>query len=209
MFGLWERYVVPPLISCACSSKPIMKQRAKIVPEAEGVVLEVGCGSGTNFDLYNQSKVKHLHAIEPHAPMVERAKKAMAEGDYDFPSDIYMCGAEAVPLDDNSVDTAVVTFVLCTIPDWRASLVELRRVLRPGGKVLFSEHGLAPDEGVAKWQRRVEPLWKRMAGGCHLTRDTKSMLEAEGFKLDQFDTMYLPSTPKIAGFASWGSAGVA
>ncbi len=209
MFGLWERYVVPPLISCACSTKPIMQQREKIVPDAEGVVLEVGCGSGTNFDLYDQDKVKHLHAIEPAEGMVKRAKQAWTEGAYETPCDIHTCGAEAVPLDDNSVDTAVVTFVLCTIPDWESSLTELRRVLKPGGKVLFSEHGLAPDEGVAKWQRRIEPVWKRLAGGCHLTRDTKAMLEATGFAVDQHETMYLPNTPKFAGFAAWGSARVA
>lgn len=209
MFGLWDRYVVPPLISCACSSKPIMKQRAKIVPEADGVVLEVGCGSGTNFDLYDPAKVKHLHAIEPSEGMIQRAKTTWDEVPRETPCDIHLCGGEAVPLDDNSVDTAVVTFVLCTIPDWQSSLQELRRVLKPGGRVLYSEHGLAPDEGVAKWQRRVEPVWKRMAGGCHLTRDTKQMLEAEGFAIEQHDTMYLPNTPKIAGFAAWGSARVA
>ena len=209
MFGLWDRYVVPPLISCACATKPIMKQREKIVPEAEGVVLEIGCGSGTNFHLYDEAKVKHLHAIEPAEGMVSRARATWAEGRRDTPCDIHTCGAEAVPLEDKSVDTAVVTFVLCTIPDWEASLSELRRVLKPGGKVLFSEHGLAPDEGVAKWQRRIEPVWKKLAGGCHLTRDTKSMLETSGFKIDQHETMYLPNTPKIAGFAAWGRASVA
>lgn len=209
MFGLWERYVVPPLISCACSTKPIMKQREKIVPEAEGVVLEIGCGSGTNFDLYDAAKVSHLHAIEPAEGMVKRAREAWDEGNRETSCDIHCCGAEAVPLEDKSVDTAVVTFVLCTIPDWEASLSELRRVLKPGGKVLFSEHGLAPDEGVAKWQRRIEPVWKRLAGGCHLTRDTKKMLESSGFAVDQHETMYLPNTPKFAGFAAWGSARVA
>ncbi len=209
MFGLWERYVVPPLISCACAAKPIMKQREKIVPLAEGVVLEIGCGSGTNFDLYDDDKVSHLHAIEPAEGMVKRARSAWADGHRDTPCDIHCCGAEAVPLDDNSVDTAVVTFVLCTIPDWESSLSELRRVLKPGGKVLFSEHGLAPDEGVAKWQRRIEPVWKRLAGGCHLTRDTKAMLESSGFSVEQHDSMYLPNTPKIAGFAAWGYARVA
>ena len=209
MFGLWDRYVVPPLISCACSTKPIMKQRAKIVPEADGVVLEIGCGSGTNFDLYDPAKVRQLHAIEPSEGMVRRARKAWAETHRDTPCDIHTCGAEAVPLDDRSVDTAVVTFVLCTIPDWRAALEEIRRVLKPGGKVLFSEHGLAPDAGVAKWQHRIEPVWKRLAGGCHLTRDTKSMLEGSGFSVDRHETMYLPNTPKFAGFAAWGSARVA
>lgn len=209
MFGLWDRYVLPPLIACGCSTGPMMKQRAKIVPEAEGTVLEIGCGSGTNFSFYDPEKLTHLHAIEPHAPMVKRAQTAWAEGDFEFTADIHACGAESVPLDDQSVDTAVVTFVLCTIPDWQSALTELRRVLKPDGKILFSEHGLAPDEGVAKWQRRIEPVWKRMVGGCHLTRDTKTMLESSGFSVDRHETMYLPNTPKIAGFAAWGSARVA
>ena len=143
---------------------------------------KVGCGSGTNFNLYDEDKVKHLHAIEPAEGMVKRARSAWAEGRRDTPCDIHCCGAEAVPLDDNSVDTAVVTFVLCTIPDWESSLTELRRVLKPGGKVLFSEHGLAPDEGVAKWQRRIEPVWKRLAGGCHLTRDTQDHARIQRFQ---------------------------
>lgn len=209
MFGLWDRYVVPPLMSCACATKPIMKQREKIVPEAEGVVLEIGCGSGANFDLYDPSKVKHLYAIEPAEGMVKRAQRTWSDAQRETPCDIHCCGAEAIPLDDKSVDTAVVTFVLCTIPDWQAALGELRRVLKPGGKVLFSEHGLAPDEGVAKWQRRVEPVWKRLAGGCHLTRDTKEMLTQSGFAVEDHHTMYLPNTPKISGFAAWGHARVA
>ncbi|MEL6286018.1 MAG: methyltransferase domain-containing protein, partial [Pseudomonadota bacterium] len=101
---------------------------------------------------------------------------------------------------------AVITFVLCTIPDWQGSLAEVRRVLKPGGKVLFSEHGLAPDAGVATWQRRVEPVWKRLAGGCHLTRDTGQLFRDAGFQLQDTETMYLPSTPRIAGFVSWGAA---
>ena len=186
-----------------------MKQREKIVPEAEGVVLEIGCGSGANFDLYDPSKVKHLYAIEPAEGMVKRAQRTWSDAQRETPCDIHCCGAEAIPLDDKSVDTAVVTFVLCTIPDWQAALDELRRVLKPGGKVLFSEHGLAPDEGVAKWQRRVEPVWKRLAGGCHLTRDTKEMLTQSGFAVEDHHTMYLPNTPKISGFAAWGHARVA
>ena len=209
MFGLWDRYVLPRLISCGCCSRPIMKQREKVVPLAEGVVLEVGCGAGTNFSYYDPSRVSHLHAIEPHEPMVKRAEATWSEGDFGYSGDIHMCGAEAVPLETNSVDTAVVTFVLCTIPDWQSALVEMRRVLKPDGRLLFSEHGLAPDAGVAKWQRRIEPVWKRIAGGCHLTRETKTMLESEGFQVDQHDCMYLPNTPKFAGYAVWGSARVA
>ncbi|MEO0713867.1 MAG: class I SAM-dependent methyltransferase [Pseudomonadota bacterium] len=203
--GLWDKYVVPPLISCACSSKPIMRQREKIVPKATGHVLELGCGSGTNFSYYDPSTVEHLTALEPSPEMLARARKA--ERDLrGIGVDFVEAGAEATPLDDNSVDTAIITFVLCTIPDWRGALQEVRRVLKPGGRILFSEHGLAPDEGVAKWQRRVEPVWKRLAGGCHLTRDTAAMLREEGFGDIQHETMYLPSTPSIAGFVAWGEA---
>lgn len=204
--GLWDRYVVPSLVSCACSSKPIMKQRAKIVPMAEGVVLELGCGSGTNFDLYDADRVTHLHAIEPSEGMIKRAAQSLEGHGMAAKTSLHQIGAEALPFDDDSIDTVVITFVLCTIPDWRSALSEVKRVLKPGGRALYSEHGLSPDEGVAKWQHRVEPVWKRLAGGCHLTRSTVDMLTEAGFMLDQHQTMYLPNTPRIAGYASWGHA---
>jgi len=204
--GLWERYVVPGLISSACSSKPIMKQREKVVPLASGRVLEVGSGSGTNFGFYDEQKVDELIALEPAPGMVSRARKTAAKLGMEKDITFLETGAEAIGLDDKSVDTAVLTFVLCTIPDWRASLAEIRRVLKPGGRVLFSEHGLAPDAKIAKWQSRIEPVWKPLAGGCHLTRNIPELLEQGGFKIDRVETMYLPSTPKIAGFVSWGSA---
>lgn len=205
----WERYVVPNLIACACSSRPIMKQRAKVVPKAEGVVLELGCGSGTNFAMYDAGKVSKLYALEPAPGMIVKAKRTAGELGIGKSIEFLETGAENIPLPDHSVDTAMITFVLCTIPDWKSALAETRRVLKPGGKVLFTEHGLAPDEGIAKWQRRVEPVWKSIAGGCHLTRDTGAMLHECGFACDQTETMYLPNTPKIAGFVSWGSARVA
>lgn len=204
--GLWDRYFVPPLISCACASKPIMRQRQKIVPEAEGVVLEIGCGSGTNFDIYDQDRVKHLHALEPAEGMIRRAAEALQGHGLADRTTLHPIGAEALPFEDKSVDTAVVTFVLCTIPKWQAALEEIRRVLKPTGRILYSEHGLAPDPGVAKWQRRVEPIWKRIAGGCHLTRDTREMLNDTGFSVTKQESMYLPNTPKIAGYAVWGEA---
>lgn len=204
--GVWDRYVVPPLISAACSSKPIMKQREKIVPQAEGRVLELGCGSGTNFGYYDAAKIDYLFALEPSDGMISRARTAVETMPIAPKTEFIEASAEAIPMDDNTVDTVVITFVLCTIPDWRGALDEVRRVLKPGGRVLFSEHGLAPDAGTAKWQRRIEPVWKRLAGGCHLTRDTGQMLRDGGFALEDVETMYLPSTPKIAGFACWGSA---
>lgn len=207
--NLWERYVVPPLISCACAAKPIMKQRAKVVPRAYGNVLEIGCGSGTNFDFYAHNDVERLYALEPSRGMIKRARKKAAGLGWGNRIEFLETGAEAVELDDDSIDTVVITFVLCTIPDWEGALKEAARVLKPEGQVLFSEHGLSPDESVAKWQRRVEPVWKPLAGGCHLTRNTGQMLTRSGFALEGMETMYLPNTPKIAGFVSWGAARIA
>lgn len=204
--GLWDKYVVPPLVSAACSTKPIRKQREKIVPLAEGRVLELGCGAGANFGYYDPSKVERLFALEPSAGMISRARKALPPGPLEGRVEFLEAGAEAVPLEDQSVDTVIITFVLCTIPDWQGALAETRRLLKPGGRVLFSEHGLAPDEGVAKWQRRIEPVWKRLAGGCHLTRDITAMFEESGLRTAGAQTMYLPNSPKIAGFVSWGAA---
>lgn len=207
--NLWDRYVVPPLVSCACAAKPIMKQRAKIVPRAYGNVLEIGCGSGTNFDFYTHNEIDRLYALEPSEGMLRRARRKAAGLGWANRIEFLQSGAEAVDLDDDSIDTVVITFVLCTIPDWEGALKEARRVLKPDGQVLFSEHGLSPDEGVARWQRRVEPVWKPLVGGCHLTRNTGQMLSQTGFALEGMETMYLPNTPKIAGFVSWGAARIA
>ncbi|MBB4631421.1 class I SAM-dependent methyltransferase [Sphingosinicella soli] len=204
--GLWNRYAVPAIVSCACATKPAMRQRAKIVPAAAGEVLELGCGSGTNFAFYDPSRVTRLHAVEPAPGMVTRARAAAAQTAVADRVRFHQTGAENLPMEDASIDTAVITFVLCTIPDWRGALREVRRVLKPGGRVLFSEHGLAPDADVARRQHRFEPVWKRLLGGCHLTRSPADMLAAGGFRVERIETMYLPSTPRIAGFASWGTA---
>ena len=182
-----------------------MKQREKVVPHAEGAILEVGCGSGINFPLYDRAKAGRIYALEPHAEMISKAK-AKPERSEGLDIEFLEAGGEAVPLDDHSIDTVVFTFTLCTIPDWKSSLLEAKRVLKPGGKLLYSEHGGAPDDGVAKWQRRFEPIQKALAGGCHLTRSPTAMLAETGFSVDQGEEMYLPSTPKIMGYAYWGQA---
>ncbi len=183
-----------------------MKQRAKVVPLAHGAVLELGCGSGTNFGFYDASKVTALHALEPAPGMLVKARREAALHPIADRIVFHQAGAEAVPLPDRSIDSVVITFVLCTIPDWEGALSEVHRVLKPGGEILFSEHGLAPDEAVSKWQRRIEPVWKPLLGGCHLTRDTAKMFTSKKFRLAESQSMYLPSTPKIAGFVRWGRA---
>lgn len=204
--SLWERYVVSNLIACSCATGPIMKQREKIVPQAEGVVLEIGCGSGLNFSYYDFDKVSKLYALEPSPGMIIKARKELEKLGVSEKIEFLETGGEASGLEDDSVDTIIIAFVLCTIPDWRSTLEEARRVLKPGGRILFTEHGPAPDEGVLKWQRRVEPFWKIIAGGCHLTRNCTEMFESNGFELTDVETMYLPNTPRIAGFVTWGEA---
>lgn len=113
---------------------------------------------------------------------------------------------ETTTIEDHSIDTAVFTFVLCTIPDWRRTLAELRRVMRPGGQVLFCEHGLAPDADVVRWQHRIDGLWQRLVGGCHLTRSAPAQLAEAGFRVTELDAAYLPKTPRVVGYLSRGVA---
>lgn len=204
--GLWDRYAVPAIVSSACATKPVMRQRTKVVPRASGVVLEIGCGSGNNFSLYEPDQIDKVFALEPAEEMRRRAQERI-EGAAIEPKLELMAGdAHDLPMENDTVDSVVLTFVLCTIPDAQRALAEARRVLRPGGKVVFCEHGLAPDPGVARWQRRIEPVWKRLGGGCHLTRDVGALLRGAGFTLEGADTRYMPKTPKFAGYVTWGQA---
>lgn len=202
--NLYERYLLPPLINCACSSRPITRQRAKITPRASGVILELGFGSGLNLPHYDPGKVSRLYALEPSGGMLTRAKAAAAAAP--FPIEVLQETAETLSLPDASVDTILVTYALCTIPDPVGALAAARRALKPGGRLLFCEHGLAPDPGVQRWQRRIEPVWKAIAGGCHLTRDIAQLVESAGFAIESLEHMYLPKTPRWAGFNSWGVA---
>ena len=203
--GLWNNHIMPRLVSCACGSPAIYRHRRQIVPRARGRVLELGCGSGLNFPLYDNSSVESLVAIEPDPKMIGWAEDKAVELD-GIATEFIPSGIEEAALPTASIDTAVVTFVLCTIPDWASALDELRRVLKPQGQLLFCEHGAAPDPGVARWQERVEPVWKRLAGGCHLTRSAPELLERSGFQIKELDAAYTPKTPRIAGFVSRGVA---
>jgi ubiquinone/menaquinone biosynthesis C-methylase UbiE len=201
--GWYDRYVLPRVIQLACSSADVEQQRALVVPEAEGRVLEVGMGPGLNLPFYDRERVEVVWAAEPNEAMHSLAADRIAESGLDVRW--LGVGAEALPLDDDSVDTVVLTYTLCSIPDWETALAEIRRVLRPGGRLLFSEHGEAPDEAVRTWQHRVDPVWTRLAGGCHITRPIPQLIESAGFLMERLDQRYL-GVPKIATYQSTGVA---
>ena len=201
--NIYEKYLLPRIVNFACGLKPTMKQREKVVPLAEGRVLEIGIGSGLNLPFYTSSKVKHLWGLDP-----SRETWALARDKYrqfGFDVEFIEASAEDIPLDRGSADTVLVTYTLCTIPDAIAALKEARRVLKPGGSLLFCEHGRAPDESVLRWQNRINPLWKRIGGGCNLNRPIPELIERAGFRIRNMDTMYIPGW-KPASFNYWGAA---
>ncbi len=202
--GFYEKHVLPRFINCACSAKPMMRQRDKVVPLATGTVLEIGIGTGLNLPFYDSASVDRVIGLDPSEESWALAGERAAR--LDFPVEFIGLPGEEIPLDAASVDSVVVTFALCTIPDPVAALQGMARVLKPDGRLLFCEHGLAPDESVRGWQSRINPLWRKIAGGCNLNRDIPALLDQGGFTLSELESAYLPSTPRIAGFNYWGSA---
>lgn len=201
--SLYERFVLPRLVHCVCGLETHRRQRLKVVPMAAGDVLEIGFGSGLNLAHYDPAAVRRVWALEPSAGMWDLAWEAVRRSA--LPVELLQVSAEEIPLPDESVDTVVMTYTLCTIPDAPRAITEARRVLRPGGTLLFCEHGAAPDERVRRWQERINPLWRRLAGGCNLNRHAPSLLEAGGFRIAELTTLYLPGW-RVASFNSWGSA---
>ncbi len=201
--GFYSRFALPRIINVVCGLKPHMQQRAKVVPSATGRVLEIGIGSGLNLPYYQAGKVAQLWGLDPSPDIWSLAADRVRAAP--FPVEFLAAGAESIPLDTASVDTIVVTYSLCSIPDPAAATAEMRRVLRPGGRLLFAEHGLAPDANVRKWQDRVTPLWKKIGGGCHLNRDIPGLLRAGGFRIAELQTIYLPGW-RPATFNYWGAA---
>lgn len=201
--GLYSKYILPKAIDWACSQNPSMRQREKVIPHANGAILEIGIGSGLNLPFYTHENIKHLTAIDPSEELWR--KNTLNPKDLPFEFEFINAYAENIPLDNNSIDTVVITYSLCTIPDTTQAFSEIRRVLKPGGKLLFCEHGKAPDKVIQKYQNMVNPLWKRIGGGCNLNRDIPLLIEENGFKLNQLETMYLPGW-KPASFNYWGSA---
>lgn len=201
--GLYDRYVLPRLVHFTCGLKPTMRQREKVVPRARGRVLEIGVGSGLNLAYYDAAKVTKLWALEPSPEMVRIAQRAARSA----PFEVEFLGlpGEEIPLEDASVDSVVMTYTLCTIPDTAAALRQMGRVLKPGGELIFCEHGAAPDASVRRWQDRINPLWKRIGGGCNLNRPIPALIEAGGFRITSLDTMYIPGW-RPGSFNYWGAA---
>lgn len=186
--GLYERWLLPRLIDLAMRNKEVTRYRGKLVPAAGGDVLEIGAGSGLNLRFYGP-QVRRFHALEPSAGLLRMASRKLPR--VAFPVEMLEGSAEQIPLADRSIDTVVTTWTLCSIADVEKALRELRRVLRPGGSLLFVEHGRAPDAGVARWQDRLEPVWKPLAGGCHLTRRIDRLIGAAGFEIVELENEYL------------------
>ena len=201
---LWSRFIQPRIISFACGTKPFMIQRTKIIPFASGNVLEIGIGSGLNIPLYDRDLVKKIVGVDLSAAMHSLAKERINES----PVSIEFISADAaeIPLQDQSIDTIVCTYTLCSVSNPQQVLKEVKRLLKPGGKFLFSEHGNAPDESVVKFQHKLEPIWKFLADGCHLTRSIPDLLDESDMKIDKIETMYLPKTPRFVGYNYWGMA---
>ena len=192
--GLWGNRILPHLVDRSLSTGDVMKERQRVCARMDGQVLEIGFGSGLNIEKYPETVVS-VAAVEPS----DEAWKMSAERRAASRTPITRSGLDGQSLDelDCSFDTALSTFTLCTIPDVDAALREVHRVLRPGGTLEFLEHGLAADPGVARWQRRLDPVEKVVAGGCHLSRDIVALISSAGFEITELDQGYLPG-PKVS-----------
>ena len=195
--------ILPHLINRACSTRPTRKQREKIVHRAYGDVLEIGFGGGLNLRHYDRKNVRRVFGLEPSEGMRNSAARVIAESDIEV--ELIDLPGEEIPLDDNTADSVLVTYTLCTIPDVVTALQEMRRVLKSGGHLFFCEHGKAPDQDVQKWQRRLNPGWRRVSGGCNMDRDIPALLREGGFDIEDDNRMYVPGIRALS-YNYWGAA---
>lgn len=200
----YDDHVVPRIIKVGCSNAAVAERRAQVVPRAHGRVFEIGCGGGLNQQFYDRGKVTGFSGIDPSGKLLDYAREQAKVKGWD--ADIRQGIGEAIPFEDESFDTVVATYTLCSVQDEKQVLKELRRILKPGGTFLFLEHGLAPEAKVQKWQHRIEPTWKVLMGGCHLTRPVKQSVAAAGFTVTPIDQGYMPKMPKFASWMEWGEA---
>lgn len=206
--GLYSRFILPRLIDIAMKDKAVAVRRSELIPTATGSVVEVGIGSGLNLPFYS-SAVKHLYGIDPSAELLSMARKKV--DCLTFPVKLLCQSAEQLPVDGGIIDTVVTTWTLCSIPNPLKALQEMKRVLKLGGRLLFVEHGFSPDPKVQAWQSRINPIWRRVAGGCNVNRKIDELIRSAGFNILQLQTSYLPGprpmTYTYEGYASIDRAG--
>jgi len=202
--SFYNDQVLPRMLTMACSDKPKRKQREKIVPRAYGDVLEIGFGAGLNLPHYDRDSVRKVLGLEPSVGMRRLAADSIISSGLDV--ELIDAPGEDIPLDDNSVDSVLVTYTLCTIPDAVAALQGMRRVLKPGGRLFFCEHGKAPDDDVQRWQNRLNAGWRTIASGCNMNRDIPALLHEGGFEIEDDNRMYIPGIRALS-YNYWGAAG--
>lgn len=200
--GFYHRYILPHLTNYVMQNALALAERQYFIPQARGKVLEIGIGSGLNIPLYT-SQVEYLYGLDPSRELWALARQRCAQAA--FAIEYLACSAESIPCADATFDTVVSTWTLCSIPDPLQALQEIRRVLKPQGRMIFIEHGQAPDSGVRIWQNRINPLWRRLAGGCNLNRPVQELIRQAGFVLAHYTTGYLPG-PKPFGYLYKGFA---
>lgn len=198
----YEEKILSRMITMACAQDEISELRAQVVPLARGDVFELGCGGGLNQMHYDRDKVTSFAGIDPNHTLLDGARaRAEKKG---WTADLREGVGEAIPFEDNRFDTVVCTYTLCSVGETDRVLSEMRRILKPGGQLLFLEHGRAPDPGPQKWQRRIEPVWKRMMGNCHLTRPVFENVRNAGFAVEEVGSAYAEKAPRWAGWMEWG-----
>ena len=201
--GLYDKYVLPRVIHLTCGMKPNRYQRRKVVPRAEGVVLEIGFGSGLNLPYYDPGRVSRVVGLDPAPEITRMAREAAAATPFEV--EVIGLPGEEIPLENDSVDTVLMTYTLCSIADPHAALRQMARVLKPEGNLIFCEHGAAPDVAIRRWQDRLDPVWGFLGGGCHLNREIPDLIRAGGFELADLQADYIPGW-RPASFNYWGSA---
>ena len=199
-------HVYPHLVSLLGDPKPIREVRERVIPLAQGKVLEIGVGPGVNFPHYDPARVSKVYALEPNPGMMRLAEEQRRRVGLDV--EFLGLPGERIPLEDGAVDTVVTTFTLCTIPGVLEAIRAMARVLRSGGKLIFFEHGLSPDPRVRRWQRWSEPIPQWVFEGCHVTRDIPTLIAQSGFQIEKIDAAYLASFPKSWSYCWWGTAGL-
>jgi len=200
----YKDFIYPYLVDILGDPPPILKIRQQIIPQAQGKVLEIGVGSGANFIHYNPASVSRLYALEPNPGMIRLAERQRRKTKLNV--EFIDLPGERIPLDDDSIDTVVSTFTLCTIPGIADAIRGIARVLKPNGKLIFFELGLSPDPKIQRWQKQLEPVHHWLFQGLYLTRDIPSLIVQGGFQIKQMESGYLAQVPKSSSYCWWGIA---